>query len=189
MKNDCKKYNNQNYYSIKKKIHYVLFFTLYGTVKYLPSPLFDFLRAFVFKIFSQKCLSYRVKDSVTFWFPEKISIGRKVSINEYCFLDGYGGISIGDYTRIAHNCSIISEGHSYDDINIPMMYQKKIFDKVSIGKDVWLGCGVRVLQGVTIGNGTIVGAGSVVTKDLPENCIAVGVPAKVVKYRADYKSL
>ena len=58
---------------------------------------------------------------------------------------------------------------------------------VYIGKNVWIGVGVKILKGVTIGDGAIIGAGSVVTKDIPEKCLAVGNPAKVIRKNVEWK--
>lgn len=174
---------NQNRYTISIKIRYAIFMFLFGLVKYLPNPPGDFLRSIVLKIFAREVKTSSIKDGTTFWFPWGISIGSHVSINEYCFFDGYGGITIGDWTRIAHNCSFISEDHGFDQIDVPIYYQKKKPGRIVIGKDVWIGCGVRILKGVSIGDGSVIGAGSVVTTDIPPYAVAVGVPAKVVKFR------
>ncbi len=76
--------------------------------------------------------------------------------------------------------------HTYEDISIPIMFQPS-FTKggISIDEDVWLGAGVIVLDGVSIGKGTVVGAGSVVTESLGEYSIAVGTPAQKIKDRRD----
>jgi len=134
-------------------------------------------------LFNRKIKSWKIKDGATFWFPWNISIGRKVVIGEWCFFDGFGGIEIGDWTIIAHNCSFISEDHGFDALDTPIRFQKKVVAPIKIGRDVWIGCGVRILKGVTIGNGAVIGAGSVVTHDIPPFSIAVGVPAKVIKVR------
>lgn len=160
-----------------------IFFTVYGLVKYLPPPIGDVCRFAVLKLFVAELHSWKVKDGVTVWFPEGVRIGRHVTINENVFLDGYGGLEIGDHCRIAHGCSFISEDHVFDDPDTPIWQQGKRGAPIKLGQDVWLGCGVRVMRGVTIGRGTVVGAGAVVTRDLPDGVIAVGVPARVVGRR------
>lgn len=162
-----------------------LFFTLYGLVKYLPPPVGDPLRYLALKPFMGSLRSWRIKDGVTVWFPEGVRIGRNVSINENVFLDGFGGLEIGDDCRIAHGCSFISEDHVFDDPDTPIRLQGKRAGAIVLGRDVWLGCGVRVLRGVRIGEGCVVGAGAVVTRDLPPMSLAVGVPARVVGRRGD----
>lgn len=163
----------------------LVYFSLYGCVKYLPTPIGDVLRYLVLKPFMKRLKSIRIKDGATFWFPYGISIGAHVSINEWVFIDGYGGVEIGDWCRIAHGCSLVSEDHRFEDLETPIYLQGKDVAPIKLGRDVWLGAGVRVTKGVEIGDGCIVGAGSVVTRDLPPFSIAVGVPAKVVRRRGE----
>lgn len=159
------------------------YFTIYGIVKYMPSPLCDPLRWFVLKFFMGALHSMRIKDGATFWFPKNIRIGRNVSINEWVFIDGFGGVEIGDDCRIAHGCSFLSEDHNFAQPDIPIRLQGKTASPIQIGRDCWFGAGVRVLKGVKIGNGCVVGAGAVVTRDLPPFSVAVGIPARVVGFR------
>ena len=88
-------------------------------------------------------------------------------------------IYVGDYTMIAPNVTIATAGHPI----LPELRQKGLQYNlpVHIGKNCWLGAGVIVLPGVSIGDNTVVGAGSVVTKDLPSNVVAVGNPARVLR--------
>jgi len=122
-------------------------------------------------------------DAVTITNPSKLSIGGKCSIHEYSYLGGEGEIVIGDYVAIANNCTIISESHNFTDRNVPIKMQGLTPQPVKIGSDVWIGSKVTILGNVKIGNGSVIGAGSVVTKDIPEYAIAVGVPCKVMRYR------
>ncbi|MGB0722154.1 MAG: acyltransferase [Gammaproteobacteria bacterium] len=112
-----------------------------------------------------------------------INIGVNCSVNPFCVLLGYGGIDIGDNVRMAAGCSIIAFNHNFDDPTVPIAEQGNNFEGIRIEDDVWLGTGVRVLDGVVIGKGAVVGAGSVVTRSIPPGCVAVGVPAKVIKSR------
>src|SRR5690554_678117 len=160
-----------------------IFFTLYGLVKYLPPPIGDALRYLVLKLFVARILSWKIKDGVTLWFPEGVRIGRNVTINEGVFLDGFGGLTIGDHCRIAHGCSFISENHVFDDPDAPIWTQGKQAAPIILEDDVWCGCGVKVMCGVIIGHGSVIAAGSVVTKNIPPNSIAMGVPARVVRKR------
>lgn len=160
-----------------------VFFTLYGLVKYLPSPVGDPLRWMVLKMFMKELHSMRIKDGATFWFPHGIRIGRNVSINEWVFIDGYGGVEIGDDCRIAHGCSFVSEDHNFDRCDVLIRFQGKSSKRIIVGRDCWFGAGVRVLKGVTIGDGCVIGAGAVVTKNLPPYSIAAGVPARVIRSR------
>lgn len=170
-------------YSARQYLRAGLYFNLYGLVKYLPSPVGDKLRAGVLRLFASRIQTSRIKDGVTVWFPERLNVGRNVSLNEYVFISAFGGVEIGDDCRIAHQCSIVSENHGFDRADVPIYRQAKKPARIVIEDDVWLGAGVRVLAGVTIGRGSVVGAGAVVTRDLPAFSIAVGVPAKVVGRR------
>jgi acetyltransferase-like isoleucine patch superfamily enzyme len=170
-------------YPVSAYLRAGVFFTLYGLAKYLPPPVGDFCRFAVLKAFMASIHSWKIKDGVSVWFPEGVSIGRNVTINEHVFLDGYGGLEIGDDCRIAHGCSFISEDHVFDDPDTPIWQQGKRAGKIVLESDIWLGCGVRVLRGVRIGRGSVVGAGAVVTRDLPPYSIAIGIPARVVGQR------
>ncbi len=96
----------------------------------------------------------------------------------------YGEVCIGNNVMMGPDCVIYTRNHEYSNINIPMNEQGfSKSKKVVIGDDVWI-CGqVIILPGVTVGNHSIIGAGSVVTKDVPPFAIVAGNPAKVVKYR------
>lgn len=112
---------------------------------------------------------------------ENISIGHNVSIHEMCYVSGAGGISIGDDVGIAHGTTIMSTEHCYSDPSVPMMDAGVERSQVTIGSDVWIGCGVRILAGVSVGDHTVIGAGSVVVRSIPAGSLAAGVPARVLK--------
>jgi acetyltransferase-like isoleucine patch superfamily enzyme len=104
-------------------------------------------------------------------------IGERVFINMGCKFQDQGGIFIDDDALIGHNATLCTLNHLPDPQRRAGMTAKPIH----IGKKVWLGANVTVLQGVTIGDNAIVAAGAVVTKDVPENTIVGGIPAKVIK--------
>ena len=112
---------------------------------------------------------------------ENLSIGSNVSIHPLCYIDAKGGLYIGDNVSIAHNCSLVSFNHTYSDPNLPIKYNPLIDGEIRIEQDVWIGCGVRILAGVTINERSIVAAGAVVNKNIPSNVIAAGVPAVPIK--------
>ncbi len=116
---------------------------------------------------------------------ERIVLGRDVHVGERCYLwagDSTGTIRLGDKVLLAPEVFITASNYG-TVAGTPIMDQPKREADIVIGDDVWLGARVVVLPGVTIGDGVIVGAGSVVSKDLPANAIAVGSPAKVVAWR------
>ena len=117
-----------------------------------------------------------------------ISIGFSTDLEPRCQISAYiGSVHIGKRGEIAPNCAFYPYDHGFLP-GVPTRKQSlKSKGDIIIGDDVWLGFGVIVLDGVHIGNGAVVGAGSVVTKSIPENCIAVGNPAHVVKTRSESK--
>ncbi len=112
-----------------------------------------------------------------------ITLGTRVFVGESTVIYGHGGVTIGDDTLIAMHCRIVSSNHKVPGRDSLIRHQADILLPTAIGKDVWLGAGVTVLGGVTIGDGCVVAAGAVVTKDLPPYAVAMGVPAKVIRFR------
>lgn len=129
----------------------------------------------------------RISPTASFRNGERISIGAGAHVGEGSAIwagDGHGRIDIGDKALFGPDVYITASNYRTDR-GTPVMDQPKLEADVRIGRDVWLGVGVTVLPGVTIGDGCIVGARSVVTRDLPPDSIAVGVPARVVGQRQD----
>lgn len=115
-------------------------------------------------------------------FGPQVSVGNRSGIGVNCEL--YGPVTIGNDVMMGPDVVIYTSGHKFDRIDVPMMDQGSIEPKpVRIGNDVWIGRRVMIMPGVTIGNGCVIGAGAVVTKDIPDYSVAVGVPAKVIKSR------
>jgi acetyltransferase-like isoleucine patch superfamily enzyme len=104
-------------------------------------------------------------------------------LGPYCVLYGHGNINIGNDCLIAMGCKILASNHKVSAPGELIRLQPDLPKPINIGNDVWLGADVKVLAGVTIGDGCIVGAGSLVTNDLPPFSVAVGNPAKVIKQR------
>lgn len=104
-------------------------------------------------------------------------LGKNVFINFDCTFLDLGGISIEDNVLIAPKVSLLSEGHPME----PENRQSLTVAPIHIKKNVWIGANATILQGVTIGENSIIAAGAVVSKDVPDNVIAGGIPAKVIK--------
>jgi virginiamycin A acetyltransferase len=108
------------------------------------------------------------------------------TIKKYCSISW--GVTIGpsnhDYNRLSTHSFLYDKYYQMLDVKTEMPYDR--FEKPClIGNDVWIGCNVTILRGVSVGDGAVIAAGSVVTKDIPPYAIAAGVPAKVIKYRFD----
>lgn len=112
-----------------------------------------------------------------------IEISANVYIGPYCVLYGHGGLFIGRDTMIAAHTIIVTANHGFDRVDVPMNRQPLTKEGIRIGADVWIGGGCRVLDGVSIEDGAIIGAGSVVTRDVEAYGVALGAPARVVRSR------
>lgn len=112
----------------------------------------------------------------------EIEIGDRTHIGPYTCLSG-DSIKIGQDCLIASQVGIYANNHIFIETASKINKQGNSYKGITIEEDCWLGSGVKVLDGVTIGRGSIIGAGAVVTKDIPPYSIAVGVPAKVVSQR------
>lgn len=106
-----------------------------------------------------------------------ISLGKRVFINSGCCFQDQGGIEIGDDVLIGQQVVIATLDHDLD----PERRGNMIAAPVKIGNKVWIGAHATILKGVTVGDGAVIAAGAVVTKDVPANTIVAGVPAKAIK--------
>ena len=110
-------------------------------------------------------------------FGMNIHIGKDVFINEGCCFQDHGGIWIGDGSLIGQQVVMATLDHDLD----PEHRQDMFPGPIRIGRNVWVGAHATILRNVTIGDGAVVAAGAVVTRDVPPNTVVAGVPAKVVK--------
>jgi len=104
-----------------------------------------------------------------------------VSVHDNCYFDAYGGLIIGNNVSVAHNSSVLTFDHTWGSSNVPIKYNVVKSGPVSIHDDVWIGCGARILSGVTVKSRSVVAAGAVVTGNFESNVVIGGVPAKVLK--------
>ncbi len=114
----------------------------------------------------------------------RIHIGKRTSLNQYVVINGEGGVKIGDDVMIAAFTSIFAANHRSDRVDVPMR-QQGMYSKggIVIEDDVWIGTHCAILDGVTIGHGSIIAAGAVVNRDVPPFSIVGGVPGKVIGTR------
>ncbi len=113
-----------------------------------------------------------------------LDIGKYCDIGAHTILTSVSGITLAPSVLIAGNCYIGGARYHLDDIERPIMTQG-IYSRgpVTIGEGAWIGASATILDGVSIGRGCVVGAGSVVTTDIPDNSIVAGIPARVIKKR------
>lgn len=109
--------------------------------------------------------------------PQNIVIGNHCSLNDNVYLNGLGGIYIGDNVSLSANCILVSTGLDIDKFKNHI--KEHISNGIEIGNNVQIGVGAIILDSIKIGNNVIIGAGSVVTKNIPDNVIVVGTPAKI----------
>ena len=130
-----------------------------------------------------KLIGQPVDDTIGLFPPfytdcgKNIHLGKDVFINMGCKFQDQGGIFIGDGALIGHNVVLATLNHAMAPEDRATMVPASIH----IGRNVWIGANATVLPGVTIGDGAIVAAGAVVTKDVPENTVVGGVPARIIR--------
>lgn len=132
------------------------------------------------------------------------SLGDDVVIKHNAQLGAGVGLVVGSRSQLGHNCRIgnfvtlgsdvlmgpdvviMTSSHAFDDLAATIIEQGALpIRPVVVGNNVWIGTRVIILPGVRVGDGAVIAAGSVVTKDVPENAIVGGVPARVLRYRGD----
>ncbi len=163
-----------------KSVFYTWFDFLFS---FLPGSTGIKFRRFYFRKRIKMGTKVIISEMVTLKFPERISIGNRSFLGKGTFIQGSGTVDIGEDVLIGPYCKIWSSNHAFSTTKKPINQQGHTFKNVTIGSDVWLGTGVIVLSGCKIGNGSIIAAGSVVTKDVPEYVIVGGNPAHVIKER------
>ena len=111
-----------------------------------------------------------------------VELGNDVSICAFVHIWGEGGVRIGNQVMIGAGACITSRGHDY---TVTPMWDSSTTGPVTIGNDVWIGTNCVILPGVSIGDGAVIGAGSVVTRDVESGTIVAGIPARLVKSRGE----
>lgn len=127
----------------------------------------------------------QIYPNATFWGDGLIEIGDNCSIGQdtVIFASKKGGVAIGSNTHIAAQCYIIDMDHG-TAANEQIDKQENVVEKIIIGNDVWIAAGAKILKGSVLADHAVVGANAVVKGGIPINAVAVGVPAKVIKYRS-----
>ena len=114
---------------------------------------------------------------------EGLKVGNNSSIGPFAYIGCSGYIEIGDNVIMGPRVGIYAENHLFDNMDIPIKEQGVLREFVKIEDDCWIASNVSILAGVTIGKGSIIASGSVVTKDVPAYSVVAGVPAKIIKKR------
>ncbi|HKX84655.1 MAG TPA: DapH/DapD/GlmU-related protein [Pyrinomonadaceae bacterium] len=117
------------------------------------------------------------------YYKNFLRIGNNTWIGQNCFFHSAGGISIGNNVGIAPHVKILTSYHKEGGREVPILFSELEFSEVVINDDCDIGIGSILMPGVTIGTGAQIGAGAVVTTNIPDYSVAVGVPAKVVRTR------
>lgn len=169
---------------IKKLLCLVVY---YGFARYLPastSPLTHWtrgIRRFVcYPIFDYCGKNVNIERGANFSMGG-ISIGSGSGLGINCAV--HGPLKIGDNVMMGPDVTILTHTHNIERTDIPMGKQGMREAEVIIGNDVWIGMRVIIMPGVKVGDGAVIGAGAVVTKDVPDYAIVGGVPARIIKFR------
>jgi len=125
----------------------------------------------------------RISHNVKVLGASKVSIGCNTTVTNSCIIDGRGGLTIGDDVMVGFESILLTSTHRFDDPRRPIRLQGFVQEPVTLGNDIWIGMRAMILPGVTIGDGAIVAAGAVVTKDVAPYAIVGGVPAKTIGRR------
>jgi len=175
-------------------------------IRYTPGKIGFALRYSWYRFFFQDCNKISIGMGCNFNSPKTMAFNGSVCIGERSFFAADGGsivvggdttfntnvhinasiggvIQIGEKCLIGPNVVMRSAGHEYNDPAVPIRLQGHIVRNIVVGDNVWIGANAIVLGGVRIGSGSVIGAGAVVVSDIPSMAVAVGVPARVVKFR------
>lgn len=129
---------------------------------------------------------YRIiQSNVCIYNAEKLTMGERVTLNDNSYIECSGGVEIGNDVLIGHGVSILSNSHKFDDLDIPINKQGEKLGKIIIGDNVWIGAKVTILHGVTIGNNAIIGAHSLIKRDVFPNEV---VGARYIRNRENGKA-
>lgn len=165
---DCSNQSSEELALAKKQAQ--LIFRLNHTM-----PMTEEYDDLVKEIFLELGEGSRINTPLTAVRPHKVKIGKNVVVMNGCLMMSAGGITIEDEVLIAANVQLISNNHDLQNRNIITCKPVKICRKA------WIGAGTTILPGVTVGENAVVGAGSVVTHDVPPNTIVAGNPARFIK--------
>lgn len=176
-----------------KKIRKAIGYILYVVTAWLPHyqlhyfwPITTRIRRIAAKLMFDYC-GEKVDIGRKISFSSQVSLGDRSSIGDEAYI--LGKLVIGDNVMMAARCAFIASNHNIDILDIPMNLQGGTDNPIIIEDNVWIGYGCSIMAGVHVGSGAVIGSGSVVTKNVPNNAIVGGVPAKIIKYRGEKNSI
>jgi maltose O-acetyltransferase len=175
---------------------YLFLLIYYCFARYIPNfpraRVGEKIRLFCCKRIFKKCgANVNIETNAYFGVGDAVMIGDNSGIGKRAYITNIGGggeLSIGKNVMMAPDVIILTKVHSHKSIDIPMCEQSSYSSKVVIEDDVWIGIRSIIMPGVKIKKGSIIGAGAVVTKDVPEYTIVGGVPARIIKKRIPEQS-
>jgi acetyltransferase-like isoleucine patch superfamily enzyme len=126
----------------------------------------------------------KLKENVCIYtYNGYVKLGKNVHIGQGCIIYGQGGVEFGDHSGIAGLSFVVASNHVFNELDKPFLQQGETNKGIKIGQNVWGGSNVLILDGVNIGNNAIIGAGSVVRKDVPDGAVVLGNPAQIAYIR------
>lgn len=166
-----------------RKVYYLLYILFFKNTPedYRPYNLFfPYVRQWLVSNYLKKCgKSLRVKRGAEISPNSEVGDFSELGTNAII----QANVIIGNHVIMGPDIKIYSRNHKFERLDIPIQQQGKNYYKTFIGNDVWIGANVIITAGCKIGNHVVIGAGSVVTKEIPDYAIVGGVPAKTIKYR------
>ena len=124
-----------------------------------------------------------IQRGVTIVHMKRIRIGKYFGANTGTYINGLGGITIGNYVLLGNNVTISSGKHPIDGVEPPIFSRPSIPQPISIEDDVWVGANAVILPGITLSKGTVIAANAVVTRSTEKYSVMVGAPARLIRYR------
>ena len=178
---------------MRKIVQYLALIAYYGFARYLPASNTEFgwwvrpIRGFICRRIFQKAGNHiTIERGAHFGYGSQIEIGNYSGIGVDC--DVRGQVTIGDDVMMGPQVVIMTKHHRFDRTDIPIRCQGYLPPQPVIIEDgVWIGWRVIILPGVRIGKQAVIGAGAVITKDVPPYAVVGGVPARVIRYRTEPK--